>query len=208
MCICVNRPNEHNFTKKNIASPFQHPPVTSLPTHILFFVWECQSGQDFYEFSSFFSNHKSTHISNHPLYQTTLQYSHPLFMIPYLYDVNPYRIIHSNGIFIITHSKYIHDITQRGCIQDYNFCMSNTVPQKKSLKRKLKHVKKWVFLGGERCIRIKKCRKTRVNKKYWEREKNMRIDSKINTGRQCLWERFFFFQQTGRWSFSFFFCFF
>lgn len=153
MCICVNSPNEYNFTKRILPPHSTHPLSNKLTNTHSFLFGNVSRGQDFYEFlfSFFFIS-----IVKAPTSQTTLssnytlQYSHLLFRIPYICTSVTHTEIHSNGIFIITHSKYIHDISHKGGVQDYNFCMSNTVPQKKSLKRKLKHVKKWVFLGGER----------------------------------------------------------
>lgn len=89
--------------------------VSNLPTHILLF-GNVSRGQDFYEFLFFFFR-----IVQAPTSQTTLLIK-PLSNT--VTDCLGYRVyvqchthteIHSNGIFVITHSKYIHDISpERG----------------------------------------------------------------------------------------------
>lgn len=203
MCICVNSPNKHNFTKRSTATPFQHPLSNKLTNTHSFLFGNVSRGQDFYEFF-FFSIVKGTHISNHPLIKllsntVTLCLGYHICTMSLTYrNTFEWNLYH--------YAFKIHPwYSTKGVYRTTTFVRA-TPCHKKSLKRKLKHVKKWVFFWVVSVECIKKCRKTRVNKKYWEREKNMRIDSKINTGRQCLWELFFFFfQRTGRW--SFFYCF-
>lgn len=149
MCICVNSPNEHNFTKRILPPHSTHPLSNKLTNTHSFLFGNVSRGQDFYEFLFFLF---FISIVKAPTSQTTLssnytlQYIHLLFRIPYLYKCHSYRNTFEWNLHHYAFKIHPWYFTQRGCIGLQLLYEQHRATKKKS-KKETETRKKMGFFG-------------------------------------------------------------